>query len=39
MSDRLLVMYHGRVVGEFAPSATTPEEVGHLMTGGEVSWP
>jgi general nucleoside transport system ATP-binding protein len=35
LSDRLLVMYHGRVVGSFRPQETTAEVVGHLMTGGE----
>jgi simple sugar transport system ATP-binding protein len=35
LSDRLLVMYHGRVVGAFRPQETDADEVGHLMTGGE----
>jgi simple sugar transport system ATP-binding protein len=35
LSDRLLVMYHGRVVGAFRPQETTADEVGHLMTGGD----
>lgn len=34
LSDRLLVMYHGRVVGDFAPQETDSHAVGHLMTGG-----
>jgi general nucleoside transport system ATP-binding protein len=34
LSDRLLVMYHGRVVGDFAPHETDAHRVGHLMTGG-----
>jgi general nucleoside transport system ATP-binding protein len=34
LSDRLLVMYHGRVVGNFAPHETDTHAVGHLMTGG-----
>ena len=33
MSDRLLVMYDGAVVGEFARGAWQPGAVGHLMTG------
>ena len=33
MSDRLLVMYGGTIVGEFARGAWTAEQVGHLMTG------
>jgi simple sugar transport system ATP-binding protein len=33
MADRLLVLYGGAVVGEFARGAWRPEEVGHLMTG------
>ncbi|HTP57702.1 MAG TPA: ATP-binding cassette domain-containing protein, partial [Spirochaetia bacterium] len=33
MSDRLLVMYGGTMVGEFARGAWKAEQVGHLMTG------
>jgi simple sugar transport system ATP-binding protein len=33
LGDRLLVMYGGAVVGEFACGAWTADEVGHLMTG------
>ena len=33
MSDRLLVMYGGALVGEFAKGAWHAEVVGHLMTG------
>jgi general nucleoside transport system ATP-binding protein len=33
MSDRLLVMYEGAVVGEFRRGAWGTEMVGHLMTG------
>ena len=32
-SDRILVMYEGRFVGEFTPQATE-EELGIAMTGG-----
>jgi ABC-type uncharacterized transport system ATPase subunit len=33
LCDRLLVLYDGAVVGEFAPEETDVVEVGHLMTG------
>ncbi|MDL1945121.1 ABC transporter ATP-binding protein [Chloroflexi bacterium CFX2] len=33
LSDRLLVLHGGRIVGEFKPSETDIYEVGHLMTG------
>jgi general nucleoside transport system ATP-binding protein len=33
LSDRILVIYEGRIVGEFPPS-TTEEELGLAMTGG-----
>jgi simple sugar transport system ATP-binding protein len=33
LSDRILVMYEGRIVGEFPPTATE-EELGVAMTGG-----
>jgi simple sugar transport system ATP-binding protein len=36
LSDRLLVIYGGRIVGEFKPSETDIFEVGHLMTGSLV---
>lgn len=36
LSDRLLVLYGGRIVGEFKPSETDIYEVGHLMTGSKV---
>lgn len=36
LSDRLFVLYGGRVVGEFKPSETDIYEVGHLMTGSKV---
>ena len=35
LSDRLVVMYHGRIVGTFRPQDTNADAVGHLMTGGE----
>jgi len=33
LSDRILVIYEGRIVGEYPPTAT-PEELGVAMTGG-----
>ena len=33
LSDRILVMYEGEIVGEFPPTATE-EELGFAMTGG-----
>jgi general nucleoside transport system ATP-binding protein len=33
LSDRLLVLHGGRIVGEFKPSETDIYKVGHLMTG------
>jgi general nucleoside transport system ATP-binding protein len=33
LSDRILVMYEGRIVGEYPPDVT-PEELGIAMTGG-----
>ena len=35
LSDRLLVLYGGRIAGEFKPSETDIYEVGHLMTGSK----
>jgi simple sugar transport system ATP-binding protein len=36
LSDRILVIYEGRIVGEFPPTATE-EELGFAMTGGRRS--
>jgi len=36
LSDRLLVLYGGRIVGEFKPPETDIYQVGHLMTGSKV---
>lgn len=36
LSDRLIVLYNGKIVGEFKPEETDILEVGHLMTGHEV---
>jgi simple sugar transport system ATP-binding protein len=33
LSDRLLVLYQGRIVGQFKPGAITTQEIGQLMTG------
>ncbi len=33
LSDRLIVLYGGAIVGEFKPTETDPYTVGHLMTG------
>jgi simple sugar transport system ATP-binding protein len=35
LSDRLLVIYHGRIVGEVDPKTTSQEEIGLMMTGGK----
>jgi simple sugar transport system ATP-binding protein len=35
LSDRILVIYEGRIVGEFPPTATE-EQLGFAMTGGRV---
>ena len=34
LADRLLIFYHGRIVGEVDPKQTTHEQIGLLMTGG-----
>ena len=33
LSDRLIVMYRGRVAGEFTPANASVQEIGLLMTG------
>jgi simple sugar transport system ATP-binding protein len=35
LSDRVLVLYEGRVTGEFDPASATVEEIGLAMAGGE----
>jgi simple sugar transport system ATP-binding protein len=35
LSDRIIVLYQGEILGEFMPSETTIYEVGHLMTGAQ----
>jgi simple sugar transport system ATP-binding protein len=37
LADRLLVIYHGRIVGEVDPQRATQEEIGLLMTGGKAA--
>jgi simple sugar transport system ATP-binding protein len=34
LSDRLLVIHNGKIVGEVDPKVTTNEEIGLMMTGG-----
>jgi simple sugar transport system ATP-binding protein len=34
LSDRLLVIHNGRIVGEVDPKVTSNEEIGLMMTGG-----
>jgi general nucleoside transport system ATP-binding protein len=36
LSDRLVILYGGSMVGSFKPDETNVFEVGHLMTGSEV---
>ncbi len=35
LSDRILVMYEGEIVGEFDPKTTTVEELGLYMAGAK----
>jgi simple sugar transport system ATP-binding protein len=35
LSDRLIVMYQGRILGEFRPNEVSMKEIGFLMTGSE----
>lgn len=35
LADRLLVIYHGQIVGEVDPQRTSMEEIGLMMTGGK----
>jgi general nucleoside transport system ATP-binding protein len=37
LSDRIVVMYEGSIAGECDPETTTVEDIGLLMTGGEVA--
>ncbi len=38
MSDRLIVLFQGEIVGTFTPAETNFYEIGHLMTGSEVHY-
>ena len=35
LSDRILVVYEGKIVGEFVPGQVTPEQLGLLMAGSK----
>jgi general nucleoside transport system ATP-binding protein len=35
LSDRLIVMYAGKIAGEFKPADTDVYHIGHLMTGSK----
>jgi ABC-type uncharacterized transport system ATPase subunit len=37
LSDRLIVLYSGRIVGTFRPADTNIYDIGHLMTGSEAA--
>jgi simple sugar transport system ATP-binding protein len=37
LSDRLIVMHRGQIVGKFTPSETDPHTVGLLMTGAQAA--
>lgn len=37
LSDRLVVLFDGKIVGEFKPAETDLFTIGHLMTGSEVA--
>lgn len=37
LSDRILVMYEGEIVGQLDPKKTTPEELGLYMSGAKRS--
>ncbi|MFM8319645.1 MAG: ABC transporter ATP-binding protein [Chloroflexota bacterium] len=39
LSDRLVVLYDGRIVGEYKPSETDVYTIGHLMTGHKATPP
>lgn len=38
LSDRILVMFNGKIVGEFNPKDTTPEELGLYMAGSKQNY-
>jgi ABC-type uncharacterized transport system ATPase subunit len=35
LSDRVIVMYDGKIVGEVNPKTVSEEEIGLMMTGGK----
>jgi ABC-type uncharacterized transport system ATPase subunit len=35
LSDRVVVLYEGRIVGEVDPKSVSEEEIGLMMTGGK----
>jgi simple sugar transport system ATP-binding protein len=37
MSDRIVVMYEGRIMGTVKPCDTTSEQMGLMMGGNEIS--
>ena len=37
LSDRLIVLFEGKIVGEFKPDETDFYEIGYLMTGSKVT--
>jgi simple sugar transport system ATP-binding protein len=37
LADRLMVIYHGRIVGEVDPARASRDEIGMMMTGGRGS--
>lgn len=37
LSDRLIVLYGGKIAGSFRPDDTDIYELGHLMTGSEIA--
>ena len=38
MSDWLIVLHRGKIVGTFSPTETNVNEIGHLMTGSEAHY-
>jgi len=38
LSDRLIVLHRGKIVGTFSPTETNVNEIGHLMTGSEANY-
>lgn len=38
LSDQVVVLHHGHVVGKFERDSLDPMRIGHLMTGGTEGW-